>query len=80
MSYAEDMGIDAYDEDSIYNRGYWTNVYGKQFKIKEMDTPYIKNCINFLKRQINDYDEDMVDYVKYKLDEFQTELIRRNEY
>lgn len=79
MSYAEDMCIDAYDEDSIYNRGYWINVYGKQFKIKEMDTAYIKNCINFLKRKSED-DEDMMDYVKYKLEELQTELIRRNEY
>ena len=76
MSYAEDMGIDAYDEDTMYNRGYWVSKYGKRMKINEMAIGYIRNCVKYLETALKagNCDEE---YVKYKIEEFNSEINRR---
>lgn len=66
MSWAEDMGYDAYDFEDIYHdfqicmeitwqnlklNGYiWQDKYGNNYKPKDISDDYLLNILNFCKR------------------------------
>lgn len=48
MSYADDYGLDCYDEPDW---NYWETKDGEKIAVKDMSESHIKNCIRMLKKK-----------------------------
>ena len=69
-----------FDGEIDFHEGYWTTRDRKTLKIELMESSHIQNTINLLKRNLSkaeDYDKD---YIRYKIDEFEEELKKRDVY
>lgn len=89
MSWAEDNGYDAFDEDDLrrmqpnfeYETGIWETADGKRLKISEMEVSHIKNCIAYLNRaKESTNDPDNLLEIGAKLEEFEEELEKRSHF
>ena len=59
--------------------GYWINRYGKVYNIKEISNSYLKNIINFLKRELKFGEYNLIDTIaiRNKIDELEQEMLNR---
>lgn len=93
MSWFEDMGYDAYDDEDFfqllsfeYEVGYWETKDGKRIPIRKMELSHIQNCIAWLKRtkektveQYGEHDDSILE-IEAKIEEFEEEIEKRHDF
>ena len=59
--------------------GYWTDRYGNIHNIKEISDDYLKNIINFLKKELESEEYNLIETIaiRNKIDELEEEAISR---
>ena len=63
----------------MFTPGYWTDRYGNTYNIKEISDDYLKNIINFLKKELESEEYDLIETIaiRNKIDELEEEAISR---
>lgn len=85
MSYIEDNNYDVeFGGTPVidFEKGYWTDKQGKRWKLSEMETRHINNCVRVLERTKEEYDYDDWELrdINAKIKEFKKELNRRSRF
>jgi len=60
--------------------GYWIDKYGNLHNIKEISDDYLKNIINFLKKELESDEYNLIETITIhnKLNELEEELMKRD--
>ena len=63
----------------MFTPGYWEDRYGNIYNIKEISDDYLKNIINFLKKELESEEYDLIETIaiRNKIDELEEEAISR---
>jgi len=63
----------------MFAPGYWIDRYGNIHNIKEISDDYLKNIINFLKKELESEEYNLIETIaiRNKIDELEEEAISR---
>ena len=63
----------------MFPPGYWTDRYRNTYNIKEISDDYLKNIINFLKKELESEEYNLIETIaiRNKIGELEEEAINR---
>lgn len=63
----------------MFTSGYWEDRYGNIYNIKEISDDYLKNIINFLKKELESEEYNLIETIaiRNKIDELEEEAVNR---